>query len=114
MGKLLLAAVSGAALVAACAPNVADLKLPPSPHPQPRVQVAPTAIPEFGVDQDDSGRIATYQPSGVTRTGDNPFFQNIGANGRTCFTCHQPQDGWTISAASALARFDASAGTDPL
>jgi len=114
MGKLLLTALSGAVLTGACAPNVADLKLQPGPHPQPRVQAAPRVIPEFGVDQDDSGRIATYQPSGITRAGGNPFFQNIGTNGRTCFTCHQPQDGWTISAASAQARFDGSAGTDPL
>jgi cytochrome c peroxidase len=114
MGKLLLTALSGAVLTGACAPNVADLKLEPGPHPQPSIQAAPSAIPEFGVDRDDSGGIATYQPSGITRTGGNPFFQNIGTNGRTCFTCHQPQDGWTISAASAQARFDASAGTDPL
>src|SRR5215467_9808833 len=29
-------------------------------------------------------------------------------------TCHQPQNGWTISAAGAQARFDASSGTEPL
>ena len=60
MGKLLLTALSGAVLTGACAPNVADLKLQPGPHPQPRVQAAPRVIPEFGVDQDDRGRIATY------------------------------------------------------
>jgi cytochrome c peroxidase len=114
MGKRLLTALSGAALVGACSANVADLKLPPTPQPQIGVQATPSVIPEFGVDQDDNGRIATYQPGGVTRTGGNPFFQTIGTNGRSCFTCHQPQDGWTIGAASAQARFDASAGMDPL
>jgi hypothetical protein len=114
MGKRLLAALSGAALTGACSANVAELKLPPAPEPQIAVQAPPSVISEFGADQDDSGRIATYQPGGITRTAGNAFFENIGSNGRTCFTCHQPQDGWTISAADAQARFDASAGLDPL
>jgi cytochrome c peroxidase len=71
-------------------------------------------IPEFGVDPDPSGQIATFQPEGSTAQGNNAFFQDLGTNGRTCFTCHQPQTGWTISAASAKARFDASSGADPL
>jgi cytochrome c peroxidase len=41
-------------------------------------------------------------------------FQNLGTNGRTCFTCHQPQNGWTVSAAGVQARFKASSGTDPI
>ena len=45
---------------------------------------------------------ATDQPGGATHTASNPFFQNLGTNGRTCFTCHQPQTGWTVSAASAV------------
>lgn len=76
-------------------------------------QTTPGSIPKLEVDNDASGRIATFQPGGSTSTG-NAFFQNLGTNGRTCFTCHQPQDGWTISAASASARFEASAGDDPL
>src|SRR5258705_9914336 len=36
------------------------------------------------------------------------------SNGRTCFTCHQPQTGWTVSAADVRARFANSAGTDPI
>ena len=35
----------------------------------------------------------------------NAFFQSLGTNGRTCFTCHQPQDGWGLSALSARQRF---------
>ena len=42
------------------------------------------------------------------------FFRNLGTNGRTCFTCHQPQNGWTVSAASVQARFYTSFGTDPI
>jgi cytochrome c peroxidase len=77
-------------------------------------QPSPGAIPTFSVDSDPSGQIATFQPEGSTAEGNNAFFQNLGTNGRTCFTCHQPQTGWTISAASAQARFAASSGADPL
>jgi cytochrome c peroxidase len=76
-------------------------------------QPTPATIPKLEVDDDASGRIATFQPGGSTGT-ENAFFQNLGTNGRTCFSCHQPQDGWTISAASVKARFEASAGDDPL
>jgi hypothetical protein len=77
-------------------------------------QLTPPIIPKFEADRDPSGRIATFQPNGATITGNNPFFQNLGTNGRTCFTCHQPQTGWTVSAASVRARFAASGGSDPI
>ncbi len=77
-------------------------------------QPTPGIIPKFELDADRSGQIATYQPGGPTATADNPFFQNLGTNERTCFTCHQPQTGWTVSAASVQARFDASLGSDPI
>jgi cytochrome c peroxidase len=47
-------------------------------------------------------------------TPDSAFLQPLGTNGRSCFTCHQPQDGWSVSAAGARARFAASGGADPL
>jgi len=77
-------------------------------------QPTPAVIPAFDVDSDPSGLVATDQPSGDTITSSNAFFQDLGTNGRTCFTCHQPQTGWTISAAAAQARFDASDGLEPL
>ena len=77
-------------------------------------QAAPGNIPSLEIHSDATGRVATFQPGGPTDTGQNGFFQNLGTNGRTCFTCHQPQDGWTISAGSARVRFQASGGTDPL
>ncbi|HKT20889.1 MAG TPA: hypothetical protein VJR47_22750 [Stellaceae bacterium] len=77
-------------------------------------QPAPPVIPQFEIDFDPSGLIATDQPGGATQTASNPFFQNLGTNGRTCFTCHEPQTGWTVSAASVQARFYASLGADPI
>src|SRR5262249_33274738 len=82
--------------------------------PTQGAQATPSTIPKLEVDADPSGSVATFQPGGATITNSNGFFRDLGTNGRTCFTCHQPQDGWTISAASARARFDASAGQDPL
>jgi cytochrome c peroxidase len=74
----------------------------------------PPIIKKLEIDDDPGGRIATFQPGVATITANNAFFQNLGTNGRTCFTCHQPQTGWTISAADVRARFAASAGTDPV
>jgi cytochrome c peroxidase len=84
------------------------------PDPSQSVQQAPPVIPPLEIDPDPSGLISTFQPAGATLTSSNPFFQNLGTNGRTCFTCHQPQNGWTISAQAAHDRFFASNGTDPL
>jgi hypothetical protein len=56
-------------------------------------QPAPPEIPRFSVNPDESGAVATFQAGGATFTNNNAFFQNLGTNGRDCFTCHQPQDG---------------------
>jgi cytochrome c peroxidase len=77
-------------------------------------QTAPPIIPRFDEQSDPSGKIATFQPGGPTTTARNAFFQNLGTNGRTCFTCHQPETGWSVSAASVQARFKASGDTDPI
>jgi cytochrome c peroxidase len=78
------------------------------------MQPTPPIISKFETDFDASGLIATDQPGGPTTTADNAFFQNLGTNGRTCFTCHQPQNGWTVSAQAVQARFYLSFGADPI
>ena len=82
--------------------------------PDRGAQQTPPVIPKFEMDNDPAGAIATFQPGGATFPANNAFFQNLGTNGRTCFTCHQPQNGWTVSAASVAARFADSKGTDPI
>jgi cytochrome c peroxidase len=77
-------------------------------------QPTPPVIPKFEINFDPFGLTATFQPGGPTVTSQNAFFTNLGTNGRTCFSCHQPQNGWTVSAASVQARFYASFGTDPI
>ena len=65
------------------------------------------------VTRDVSGWLQTRTPTGRIDKG-NPFFQSLGSNGRSCSSCHQQQDGWTISAADVQRRFMATRGTDPI
>ena len=45
---------------------------------------------------------------------DNPFFQELGTNGRSCATCHRPAQAWTITPAELHDRFDRTDGLDPI
>jgi cytochrome c peroxidase len=62
---------------------------------------------------DPSGEIATFTSTGTINMG-SAFFQNLGTNGRTCATCHQQSDGWSVSAAHIRDRFMATLGSDPI
>jgi cytochrome c peroxidase len=44
----------------------------------------------------------------------NPFFQDLGTNGRSCATCHRPAQAWTITPAELHVRFNRSDGLDPI
>src|SRR5690348_2716550 len=61
----------------------------------------------------DTGNSRSFSPNGALDTR-NPFFQNLGANGRSCITCHRPDSGWTITPAEIQQRFDATGGLDPI
>jgi hypothetical protein len=87
-------------------------RAPTQPSTQPGE--TPATISPFMESDDPSGRVATYQPAGATVTAGNAFFTSLGTNGRTCFTCHQPQSGWAMDPRSATAIFDATQGADPL
>jgi cytochrome c peroxidase len=72
-----------------------------------------TFLPSMLPFPNPSGYAATFSTTGkVDLTG--PFFQSLGTNGRACVSCHQPSAGWTITPANVQARFDATAGTDPI
>jgi cytochrome c peroxidase len=83
------------------------------PGAKPEAQSTVPVIPQTELDLDPTGGVGSFQPNGPTTTAVNAFFQSLGTNGRTCFTCHQPQDGWTISVSDIRARFNADP-TDPL
>ncbi len=53
-----------------------------------------------------------YTRDGFDR--DNPFFQELGSNGRTCATCHRPAQAWTITPAEVQNRFERTGGRDPI
>lgn len=75
---------------------------------------APEFIPQMTEFLDPAGLLSTYQPSGPTKTAGNAFFQPLGTNGRTCFTCHQTPNAMGMSAAHARAVFVTTRGLDPL
>jgi cytochrome c peroxidase len=69
--------------------------------------------PQFSTFADDTGTVGTINVAGSIDS-DNPFFQSLGTNGRTCATCHRAADGWTVTPAHLRERFAASRGLDPI
>lgn len=62
-----------------------------------------------------TGKHATYSlRDGKYLDTSNAFFQPLGTNGRACVTCHQPEDGFSVSAANIARRFEETDGTDPI
>ena len=60
-----------------------------------------------------TGILKTFSTTGkVDLSG--PFFQSLGTNGRSCATCHQDSDGWSVSAAHVAERFENTRGLDPI
>ena len=60
-----------------------------------------------------TGRARTFTASGALDL-QNPFFQDLGTNGRRCVTCHQADQGWSITPQGVQGRFTSSGGTDPI
>lgn len=60
-----------------------------------------------------AGVLATLTTAGAFERG-NPFFQELGTNGRTCATCHRPAQSWTITPEEVRERFERSRGLDPI
>src|SRR5712691_10209993 len=63
-----------------------------------------------------SGFASTFSTAGYIDLG-NEFFQDLGANGRRCVSCHVPSAGWTIVPSQLQAIFNRTLGgaiDDPL
>ena len=89
---------------------------------------APPGTPAVGREADEARSEFRHMPrpdpnpSGaaltISRTGPidirNPFFQSLGANGRSCASCHVQAEGWTITPHGVARRFAESHGLDPL
>jgi len=74
---------------------------------------AGSSLPNPLITRDGSGFLGTYSTSGPIDIT-NPFFQNLGTNGRTCNSCHVSSQGWTVSAEGVRDRFEDTRGTDPI
>ncbi|MEO6363241.1 MAG: hypothetical protein ABIO71_08435, partial [Caldimonas sp.] len=60
--------------------------------------------------RNESGVALTISSTGkIDRT--SPFFTSIGTNGRTCESCHQAAEGWSVTPKGIRERFEASRGT---
>jgi len=61
-----------------------------------------------------TGATRIVTANGAAIDENNPFFQNLGANGRRCVTCHQPSAAMTITPPQIQQLFNATQGLDPL
>ncbi len=62
---------------------------------------------------DSRGILGTYSTAGGIDIN-NPFFQNLGTNGRTCNTCHISSSAWGLTPADVQEKFNRTGGTDPI
>jgi cytochrome c peroxidase len=69
--------------------------------------------PALVASADATGQLRSFNANGAFKMN-NPFFLDIGTNGRRCVTCHQPREAWSITPEGVEARFDESNGTDPI
>jgi cytochrome c peroxidase len=62
---------------------------------------------------DSAGEFRTLNVNGEFDL-QNPFFQELGTNGRACVSCHRPEDGWTVTPEGIRRRFEQTRGLDPI
>src|SRR5215217_7068864 len=69
----------------------------------------PAFLPNLFPYPNATGILQTFSATGkVDLTG--PFFQSLGTNGRSCSSCHQPGEAWSVSAAGVAERFERTEG----
>src|SRR4051812_11700183 len=88
------------------------------------VAVAGLLLGGYRADSDDFQRNTSTHPNenGVAQTFvstgpldiSGPFFQSLGTNGRSCASCHQPGESWSITPRSLRQRFNMTQGADPI
>jgi cytochrome c peroxidase len=103
--KVLAAAARGAAVLALTAIPMMGMA---------SAQGVPSPGQIFRVFPDDSGRIQSATAL-LSLDGHNKFFDPaLGTNGQACVTCHQPDQGFTLSPENIQEAFVDSNGLDPL
>lgn len=71
-------------------------------------------LPALATYGNSFGEVGVLNASGPVPTRGHPFFEPIGQNGRACVTCHQPEDGMSLSVETIQRRWDETQGKDPL
>jgi cytochrome c peroxidase len=72
-----------------------------------------TELPNNHPIPNPGGSAASFSTEGYLDL-DNAYHTPQGSNGRRCSTCHFPEDGWSITPATAQRLFEESAGLHPL
>ena len=74
-----------------------------------------TVIPNLFPFLDPTGLVSNFSTAGrIDESQKNPFFENLGTNGRNCGTCHIAGNGMGLSVANIQERFILTRGHDPL
>src|SRR5262245_56523127 len=73
-----------------------------------------TPLPPYITYANDYGQLGILNTAGVITTRGHAFFEPIGANGRACVSCHQPQNGMALGVAAIRERWELTQGKDPL
>src|SRR3954468_13530385 len=69
------------------------------------VVVLGAIVGRTAADESQANQLTFSNQAGVHRTVTtanaidvtNPFFQDLGTNDRSCFTCHRPAQAWTVT-----------------
>jgi len=78
------------------------------------VESSNEALPRFQEFADLDGSFGNLNLGGPTDTSTNPFFEDMGTNGRRCVTCHEPSDAFSVTPTHIRKRFEDTQGTDPI
>jgi cytochrome c553 len=70
-------------------------------------------IPNLEPFPDPTGAVSTFNTAGAIHEN-NAFFQPLGTNGRTCATCHEADEAFSISPVKVQELYERTGGKDPL
>jgi len=103
-------ALGSGCLLALLAASVLSINTARASSPEDFAQSLPNLFPL----PDPAGFIETYNINNAPIDLTGPFFQSLGANGRSCSSCHRPAEAWSISASEVRLRFLLTQGLDPI
>lgn len=85
-----------------------------APQPSERHSDRPPAVFETNTYPNAHGLGGIFQQGGAVVTASNAFFQQLGTNGRSCFSCHKPDSGMGVSASAIQELYRETEGSDPI